>query len=40
MGWMHFLPSLWMFYGATSIRVLIALSLALLVLPVAVFRRA
>jgi hypothetical protein len=39
MGWMHYLPSLWMFYSPTTIRVLIALALALAFLPVAVFRR-
>ena len=39
MGWMHCLPALWMFYGATSLRILTALSLALVFVPVAVFRR-
>lgn len=38
-SWLHYLPTMWMFYEPTAIRVLVALSLALLSLPVAVFRR-
>ena len=39
MGWMHYWTTLGVFYDATTIRVLIALSAALAFLPVAAFRR-
>jgi hypothetical protein len=31
MGWMHYLPALWMFYEPTAIRVLVAVCLAFVV---------
>ena len=38
MSWLHYLPTVWMFYEPTAIRVLIALALAALLVPRAVFR--
>lgn len=40
MEWiLHHWPTLWMLYDPAAIRVLVAVSLALLVSPVAVLRR-